>query len=158
MVEFEVKMTAGDLFDYMLRHAYNSPAGILSSGLAAVMIVAGVMKAQWLWIILGAFMLLYLPWSLWVQSSRQAKDNPAFSKPLRYVMDEEGVSVTQGDVTEKQNWGNLYRAVSTNKSIILYTGKKNACIFPKRDLKDKNMQVIQMICTHMDASKVKIRQ
>lgn len=158
MIEFDVKIKAADLFDYLLRHAYNSPAGILGSGLGAVMIVVGFMQQQWLWCVLGAFMLLYMPWSLWLQSARQATSNPAFAKPLHYVLDEEGITVSQDGQEQKQAWQDLYRAVSTTKSIIVYTSKKNACIFPKRELQGKSVQVIQMICTHMDAGKVKIRQ
>ena len=158
MIEFDVKIKATDLFDYLLRHAYNSPAGILGSGLGAVMIVVGFMQQQWLWCVLGAFMLIYMPWSLWLQSARQAASNPAFAKPLHYVLDEEGITVSQDGQEQKQAWKDLYRAVSTTKSIIVYTGKKNACIFPKRELQGKSVQVIQMICTHMDAGKVKIRQ
>ncbi|MBE5869408.1 MAG: YcxB family protein [Lachnospiraceae bacterium] len=158
MIEFDVKIKAGDLYDYMLRHTYNSPAGILGSGVGAVMVVAGAMQGKWLFVILGAILLLYLPWSLWIRSSRQVLSNPAFAKPLHYCMDEEGVSVSQDEQTQKLSWADMYKAVSTGKSIILYTSKVNACIFPKRDLKDKSMQVIRMICTHMDASKVKIRQ
>jgi hypothetical protein len=51
----------------------------------------------------------------------------------------------------------MYRAVSTPKSIILYTSPVNASIFPKKDLGDKAMGVTQIISTHMAPKKVKIR-
>lgn len=158
MIEFDVKIQSGDLYDYMMRHTYNSPAGILGSGVGAMMVVAGAMKAQWLFIILGAVLLLYLPWTLMIKSKQQTLNNPAFKEPLHYRMDEEGITVSQNGDEQTQGWQDMYKAVSTSKSIIVYTSRVNACIFPKRDLKDQTAQVIQMICTHMDASKVKIRQ
>ena len=84
--------------------------------------------------------------------------NPAFENPLHYVLNEEGITVSQGDEVQTQKWEDMYKAISTNKSIIVYTSKVNACIFPKRDLQDKTVHVIQVISTHMEPSKVKIKQ
>lgn len=158
MVEFDVTVKAGDLYDYMMRHTYYSMAGILGNGVGAVMVVVGAMKGQWLFVILGMVLLLYLPYTLWIKSRQQAMGNPAFTKPLHYVMDDEGITVSQDGESQTQKWEDIYKAVSTNKSIIVYTSKVNACIFPKRDLQDKTMAVIQVISTHMDPSKVKIKQ
>lgn len=158
MIEFDVTIKSGDLYDYMMRHTYNSPAGILGSGVGALMVVAGTMRGQWLFVILGAVLLLYLPWTLLIKSKRQALTNPAFKEPLHYIVDEEGISVSQKGETQKQKWQDMYRAVSTSRSVIVYTSRVAACIFPKRDMKDQTAHVIEMICTHMDASKVKIRQ
>ena len=158
MVEFEVTVKAGDLYDYMLRHTYYSMAGILGNGVGAVMVVFGATKGQWLFVILGMVLLLYLPYTLFIKSRQQALANPAFSLPLHYLLNEEGITVSQGEETQMQKWEDMYKAVSTNKSIIVYTSKVNACIFPKRDLGDKTMHVIQMISTHMEPSKVKIKQ
>ncbi|MBQ7954640.1 MAG: YcxB family protein [Lachnospiraceae bacterium] len=158
MVEFDVTVKAGDLYDYMMRHTYYSMAGILGNGVGAVMVVVGAMKGQWLFVILGMVLLLYLPYTLWIKSRQQAMSNPAFTKPLHYVMDDEGITVSQDGESQTQKWEDIYKAVSTNKSIIVYTSKVNACIFPKRDLQDKTMAVIQVISTHMDPSKVKIKQ
>lgn len=158
MVEFDVTVKPGDLYDYMMRHTYYSMAGILGNGVGAVMVVFGATKGQWLFVIFGMVLLLYLPYTLWIKSRQQALANPAFEKPLHYVLNEEGIMVSQGEACETQKWEELYKAVSTNKSIIVYTNKVNACIFPKRDLGDKAMHVIQMISTHMEPSKVKIKQ
>ncbi len=158
MVEFDVTIKSGDLYDYMMRHTYYSMSGILGNGVGAIMVVAGAMKEQWIFVILGMVLLLYLPYTLWIKSKQQVLRNPAFEKPLHYVLDEEGITVSQGEESQTQKWEDMYKAISTNRSIIIYTSKVNACIFPKRDLEDRNMHVIQMISTHMDASKVKIKQ
>ena len=96
MIEFDVKIKAGDLYDYMLGH--------------------------------------------------------------NYVRDEEGIHVSQNDTEEMQRWEDMVKAVSTGRSIIVYTSRMNACIFPKRELGDETAQVIQIISTHLPAKKVKIRQ
>ena len=72
-------------------------------------------------------------------------------------MTDEGISVSQGENEEKQSWDNCVKAVSTPKSVILYTSRATASIFPKKDLGNKQEALIQMISTHMDPKKVKIR-
>ena len=51
----------------------------------------------------------------------------------------------------------MYKAVSTQQSLIVYTSKVNASIFPKKDLGQRTAAVIEMISTHMPPAKVKIR-
>ena len=156
-IEFDVKIDAGVLYDYMLHHTYNSAAGILGTVVGALMIVAFSMGRGVLFLIAGIVVLAYLPWTLFIKSRQQALMTPAFKKPLHYKLDEEGIIVSQDDSEEKQEWGQIFKAVSTGKSIIVYTSKVNASIFPKRDLGENKAKVIEIISTHMPPSKVKIR-
>jgi hypothetical protein len=158
MVELDIKIEAGDLYDYTLRHAYNSPSGLMGSILGAVMIIVGVMQQAWIFVIGGAVLLLYLPWTLFIKSRQQAMSNPVFKEPLHYVLDENGITISQGEVSTTQSWADMVKAVSTSRSIIVYTSKVNATIFPKSQLGDMKDAVIEIISTHMPPNKVKIRQ
>ncbi len=157
MVELDIKIEAGDLYDYMLRHTYNSPSGMMGSILGAIMILVGLPQKQWIFVIGGVALLLYLPWTLFIKSRQQILNNPVFKQSLHYVLDNEGIHISQGDVEEMQSWDNMVKAVSTSRSIIVYTSKINATIFPKRQLGDKTAAVIETISTNMPANKVKIR-
>ena len=157
MLNLTVKIEAGDLYDYMLMHSYTSPAGLLGSAFGAVLVVFAFASKQWMFIVLGMVMLLYLPWTLFIKSRQQLLSNPSFKEPLQYTLDEEGLTVSQGEAQEKMAWADMYKAVSTGRSIILYTSRINATIFPKRQLGDERNAVIQMISTHMPPKKVKIR-
>lgn len=158
MINLSVKIEAGDLYDYMLMHSYNSPAGLVGSTFGALLIIFAIATQQWIFIVLGLVMLLYLPWTLFLKSRTQLLNNPAFQEPLQYTLDEEGLTVSQGEAREKMAWEDMHKAVSTGRSIILYTSRVNATIFPKRQLGDQRVAVIEMISTHMPPSKVKIRQ
>lgn len=142
----------------MLMHSYNSPAGLVGSTFGALLIIFAIATQQWIFIVLGLVMLLYLPWTLFLKSRTQLLNNPAFQEPLQYTLDEDGLTVSQGEVQEKMAWEDMHKAVSTGRSIILYTSRVNATIFPKRQLGDQRVAVIEMISTHMPPSKVKIRQ
>lgn len=157
MVELDIKIDAGDLYDYNLRHAYNSASGLMGSVLGAVMVVVAFSTKQWIFLIGGLALLLYLPWTLFIKSRQQALNNPVFKENLHYVLDEQGITISQGEVSTTQSWNDMVKAVSTGRSIIVYTSKVNATIFPKRQLGDKTASVIECISTHMPPAKVKIK-
>lgn len=157
MVEVDIKVDAKDLYDYMMAHTYNTPAGIIGSCFGALMVIIGVMTKMWIYLILGVVLLLYLPWNLKIKSKQQALLNPAFKEPLHYVLDDSGITVSQGDQTQNQAWENMYKATSTTRSIIVYTTKVNATIFPKSQVGEQLPALIEVISTHMPAGKVKIR-
>lgn len=156
-IEFDVKITPNALYDYMMYHIYNSMQGIIGTLAGAFLIFVYIMGYQ-IWYLIGGIVLIaYLPWTLFLRSRKQYLSNPAFKEPLHYIMNDEGVTISQGETKESQKWEDMYKAVSTMGSIVLYTSKVNAAIFPKKDLEDKKALVIQMISTHMKPDKVKIR-
>lgn len=157
MVELDVKIEAGDLYDYMLMHTYHSASGLLGSGVGAVAVLAGAMRGQVLFLVAGLVLLLYLPYTLYLKSRQQALANPAFKQPLHYVLDEQGITISQNGEQQYQEWDSMVKVVSTGRSIIVYTSKVNATIFPNREMKDKRTDVIEMISTHMPPKKVRIR-
>lgn len=157
MVELDVKIEAGDLYDYMLMHTYSSASGVLGSAVGALLILLALGTQRWAFIVLGIILLLYLPWTLFIKSRRQVLTNPSFQKPLHYVLDDTGIAISQGEDSVQYPWEELYKAVSTGRSIIVYTSKVNATIFPKKQMEDKRSGVIEMISTHMPPNKVKIR-
>lgn len=156
-IEFDVKITSNILYDYMLHHTYNSLSGMMGSLVGALMLVLFASNRQPICLIIGAVILLYLPWTLFIKSKQQALNTPAFKKPLHYRLTEEGIEVSQEDTVERMGWDGMYKAVSTRNSIVVYTTRTSACIFPKKDLGDNKYKVIEMISTHMPPKKVKIR-
>ena len=156
-IEFDVKMTSGDLFDYMLHHTYTSPSGLIGGVAGALMVVAGGYGAGMLCMIAGLVILFYLPVTLYLKSKQQFLTNPAFKKPLHYKLTEEGIEVSQGEEVQSGKWEDMHKAISTPKSLIVYTTPVNATIFPNRDLGEQAAAVIGMISTHMPPKKVKIR-
>lgn len=156
-VEFDVKITPGVLYDYMLYHTYTSAAGLIGSLTGALLVVAFFMGGGALFLIGGIIILAYLPWTLFIKSRQQYLANPAFKEALHYRMNDEGVTVSQKEEVQSQQWEDMYRAVSTPRSLILYTSRVNASIFPRKDLGEKATAVMEIISIHMPPKKVKIR-
>lgn len=158
-VEFDVKITATDLYDYMLSHTYSSFSGLFGSIVGAFFIILYFgMDTQFLYLFAGVVILLYVPCSLFLRAHKQVALNEAFKKPLHYVLTDEGVTVSQGENEMFQGWDVVYKAKSTNRSLLIYTSKVNAWIFPKRDLGKDKEAVIQLISAHVAPNKVKIKQ
>ena len=157
MVEIDIQISSADLYDYMLMHHYNTAGGIMGSGMGAVCILVALSTKKWIFLIAGILLLLYLPVTLYMKSKQQALLNPSFRQPLHYVLDDTGVTVSQGEMSEHQDWDSMVKAVSTSRSIILYTSKYNASIFPRKQLGDQKMALIEVLSTHLPPKKVKIR-
>lgn len=157
LYEVDVHMNTSVLYDYMLRHTYTSPGGLIATIIGVFAIIFAMRNAGVLYLIAGIVIILYLPWNLYLSAKRQAT-NEAFKKPLHYIFTKEGIYVSQGEQVEMQRWENMHQAVATGKSIIIYTSKVNASIFPRTDLAENTVTVIELICRYMDPKKVKIRQ
>lgn len=156
-IEFDVKITPNILYDYLLHHTYGKLQGLLGALVGVLMLLLFASNRQIICLIVGVVILLYLPWTLFIKSRQQILRTPAFKKPLHYRLTDEGIEVSQDDTTERMNWEDMVKAVSTMNSIVVYTTPVNACIFPKKDLGDSKYKVIEMISTHMPPKKVKIR-
>ena len=156
-VEFDVKMEAGILYDYMMHHTFSSFVGMMGTVVGALLLIVFFAERQALFLIAAVVVLAYQPWSLFLRSRQQMVNNPAFKKPLHYKLTEDGIEVSQDGAVDSQKWEDMYKAVSTGSSIIVYTSRINACIFPKKDMGESKYKVIEMISTHMPPKKVKIR-
>ncbi len=155
-LEFDVKMDAATLYDYMMRHSYNSPSGLIGTGVGALLVWSFFVGRGFLYLILGVVLMLYLPCSLYLRAQKQAK-SPIFQKVLHYKLSDAGVEVSQDEDKAVTEWQGMYRAVSTGRSIILYTTRVNAFIFPRKSLGEKLPALVEIISTHLPPERVKIR-
>lgn len=156
-VQFTVSMSAKILYDYMINHAYTGTSGILGTCFGALGILFFLRTSFILYLIIGLILIFYLPVNLWTQSVKSMTVNAAFKKPLEYKLNSEGITVSQGDTSQTASWDQCTKAVSTRQSIVVYTGKKNACIFPRKQLGDKLSPAIAVLAENMDPKRVKIR-
>ena len=127
MVEVDISVSASDLYDYVLMHTYHSTSGIIGATAGALCVVAGFMMQRWPLLIAGIVVLLYLPVTLYTKSKLQWSANESFQKPLHYVLDDTGVTVSQGAVSEKAST-NAFLSVA----FLTRSGISAALPFPKR--------------------------
>ena len=156
-MEFDVKITGGILYDFLMYHNYSKVSNLIVNVVGAIVLIGGIVNVHIPFLICGAILLLYMPISLFLKANQQLLASPAFKKPIHYRLNEEGVVISQDEQEELQVWGNMYKAVSTQKSIIIYTDKMHAYIFPRKDLATDIPKLMEIISVNMDPKKVKIR-
>ena len=162
-IKFEVKMTQKIMYNFLLHHAYNSISvlignvfGVLVAALGFSMVSADSAQG-FLYVVLGAAVLVYTPFSLYLSAKRQMTASEVFRDKIVYTVSEEGLTSSQNDTTTQAGWDSMMKVVSTSISIIIYTGKNRATILPKEAMGEQYENVIQMISTHLEPSKVKIK-
>lgn len=155
-MEFDVQITKKDLYDYQLHYAYTSPSGLFGTIVGCLFLVGFFNTGTPLYLIIGAFIILYFPWTLHIKAASQAQA-PIFKKPLHYRLSEEGLEVSTKEEKQLVPWKDITKASSTGKTILLYTSKVNAFLFPKRELGERREAFVQAISRYVAPEKVKIK-
>ena len=105
---------------------------------------------------IGLAILLYIPVVTWSRASKIMKKD-RFQEESFVMLNDNGITKVEGNETKRIDWENVSKAVSTRKSIIVFTEDQKACIFPRKDMGEKTAAVIQAISTHVSPDKIKIR-
>lgn len=162
-IKFDVKMTQKIMYNFLLYHAYNSITVIIGSIFGIMATILGIHMCSTdpgkglMYLVLGIIVIGYTPVSLHVSAKRQLKSSEVFKQPITYTISEEGLTSSQNDVTTQAPWDSMVKVVSTTKSIIIYTGRNKATILPKEAMRENYEAVVEMISTHVEPKKVKIR-
>lgn len=155
-LSFPVQMSASLLYDYLIHHAYTGSSGILGTCFGILGLIAYAKTHFILYLILGIVLILYLPVNLRYRASLQMLQ-PVMKQPLNYEFSETGFTVSQGETRQSVRWEQCTKAVSTSLSIVVYTGKNNASVFPRKQLGGQLTDLLAVIAKYMDPKKVKIR-
>lgn len=134
--EFDFQMDEKTLGDFYMSHNMGGISGFLWPVLGAFAIVIAVVSGsatpilyRLVYALFGLMFIFYIPWDLKRKAKKQVKTNPYYAQPIHYVIDEEGVTTTQGDQTATVQWENFSKLKITKKSMFLYMRNKNACVF-----------------------------
>lgn len=161
MVETDIKLTVGDLYDYNLRHSYTQIPTLLATIAGIAGIAVGIYWRQQYWlmmVIIGALLVFYMPITLLVKTSQTMALSPAMKNPVHYLLNEDGITVSQGEQSQTLPWNGVHKAVSTGRSIILYTSKNSASVFPRKQVGESLPLLIQTISANLDPKRNKIKQ
>ena len=163
-VKFDVKMTKNAMFDFMLYTSYTSLGGILGVVLGGLTLLIGIrqvmadnLSGAAMFFVVSLVFLVFTPLNMKAKAGLQVANTPMFQKPITYELTEDGVIISQEDASATVKWDEIQKAVSTNKSVILYVTKIRAFIFPKESLGEQYSVAVKMISTHVPPKKVKIR-
>lgn len=134
--EFDFQMDEKILGDFYKSHNMSGISGMLWPMLGVVAFALAVLSAEGtpliyrlVYAVLGLMFLFYIPWDLKRKARKQVKTNPYYAQPIHYVLDEQGITSSQGDQIATVPWENFCRVKLTKKSMFIYMRNKSACIF-----------------------------
>ena len=163
-VSFDVKLTPKDLFRFNLYQTYTTSQGPVSIILAAlVFVMAGVSfrdgSASYgvLYLVVGIAFAVYIPVTLWSRAKQTMKKNAVLSGTLRYHISEAGIEVSQDGDSGVLEWKQIYKMVSTKKSVLVYSNRVNAYIIPREQLGDNYDTLAQLANKLLEKHRVKMK-
>lgn len=144
-----VNMTYQALSSYIMNTYYRTFSGLFGLVLAAIMLLLMIFgwndleaKQKVIMIIIVALFFVINPLMLMFKAYQQLKLSPSYKKPLNYTFTDEGIVVSQEDVTQEIPWDNICRLFMTGKIVAIYTSRLHAFVLPLSELGDEKGKIL----------------
>lgn len=162
--EFDIQLKPIDMYRYNMYHAYTSAGGYLAI-LMSFIAFAGAVKT-WgevslsytvIYLALGVILLVYTPVTLYIRSKQQVLSSPVFKNALHYVVDDTGVTTSQGEASSTLEWGQVYRVAATKHNILVCINPRNAFIIPRNQVEAEYDVIRQIAQAHLEKYRIKMK-
>ena len=135
--EFDFQMDEKTLSDFYMSYNMSGISGFIWPILGALAIVIAILSGETtpttyrlLYVVFGLIFIFYIPWDLKRKAKKQIAKNPAYAKPIHYVLDETGITTVQEENSATLEWKHFSKIKRTKRSMILYMRNRNACVIP----------------------------
>ena len=162
-VKINVQMTEEYMYDFMLYHNYTHASGLMTAIAGVLCLTVFVQKlmnsdvqGSLVWLMCAILFLVISPSSMKAKARSQI-NHSEFQKPLEYELSDEGITISQDELHTTIKWEDVTKAVSTQKSVLLYLGRVRALVLPKACMNGKYEDVLKVLHTHISPNKVRIR-
>ena len=91
-----------------------------------------------------------------LRAKRQMKSVVTFKEKVHYRIDDSGITVSLGDITETLLWDKIYKIKFDGRNIDVYMTTVNANIIPVRDFNGKAADFIELAKKHLKPFQVKV--
>lgn len=162
--EFDIQLHPVDMYRYNLYHTYTSASGYLPV-VAAGVAFAGAVKS-WgeveltytvFYIMLGIVLLFYAPITLYLRSKQQVLSSPVLKGVLHYVVDDTGITTSQGEASSTLAWDQVYRVVATKHNILFCINLRNAFIVPRSQIGQEYEAIKTIAQEHLEKYRFKMK-
>ncbi len=144
-----VNMTFSALYSYVINTNYRSVSGVMGIFISLASIVLLIIYwdglkpgSKGLLLFVGLIFTVINPLALAFKTFRQLKLSPSYKKPLEYTFGDEGIYITQGELSENLTWDRIYRILLTKQMLAIYTGRMHAFVIPVSELGDDKGKII----------------
>jgi hypothetical protein len=163
-IEFDIQLRPDDMFKFNMYQMYTGVHGWLSIALAVVAFAMTVrtygsveILYTVLYFIFGIVFLFYVPVSLKLRSRQSIASSEVLSKPLHYLADEKGFTVSQGEESAQLPWKQIYKMVATKSNVLVYSNRTNAYVIPRAQLGDNYETLAKLANSNLEKFRVKMK-
>lgn len=148
-IKLSVKLTAKEMFNFMMKHTYSSISGYIGLILSACALVGFVMtvanpavKIAYKAVLLLTALLFTViqPYTLYIKSKKQVEQNENINKPMEYKFTDAMIQISQGEEHVEYEWNQVIKVNSSRLCIFLYVSKYRAFIIPRRVFEGEDME------------------
>ena len=153
-IKLSIKLTAKEMFDFMMKHTYSSFSGYIGLILSVCALLGFVatfnneaVTIQYKIVLIFTALLFTViqPLNLYYKSKKQVEQNENINKPMEYIFDSSKIKVSQGEESVEYDWNQVVKIVSSKTSIFLYTAKYRAFILPRRSFAEGDIATLKDI-------------
>lgn len=162
--EFDVNLTPQDMYKFNLYHTYHGMHGILSIVMAIFVFVVTIttwgsvdMTYSIIYIVLGVLFIFYIPINLWMHAKIQMQRSEALRDTQHFIIDDEGITIIQGEERATLEWKKIYKVVATKSNLLVYSTKVNAYVFPIREMGEHYEPICVMMKEKLEKYRLKIK-
>lgn len=150
-IHMNVKIDANDLSIFMIRHLYTKFTGIFGVFLSVFSL--GILIGWWnhfgtmqrlILVFLALTFTVFQPMLLRLKSNKQLRAK-AFQEPFVYDLDEDGITVSQGDLQETMEWEKVKKIVIQKHAVYIYMTAMSAFILPESKCEGKFNDVYELV-------------
>ncbi|WP_370776385.1 YcxB family protein [Roseburia sp.] len=163
-LEFDITLTAKDMFRFNMYQTYTGASGWISVIAAVICFIAAGTKYSErglsyavLGSLLGVLILFYMPVTLYLRSKQRIAASEVLKNSLHYCVDEEGITVKQGDADAKLLWDQIYKMMSTKNNVLVYSNRINAYVIPRQQLGEKYRSLADLAKDKLPKYRVKLK-
>lgn len=137
-MKFHTQLTAKDIFKFSLAYTYLGIPGILPALIVLTgiyLLVTGLIRGNapsnvLFGIIVIVLFVIINPVMLYIKAKKQAVENPVYKVKTYYTIGEDGIFVEVGEESALIQWDRVLRIKHFMGLNVLYTGPKQAFVFP----------------------------
>ncbi|MCC8168443.1 MAG: YcxB family protein [Clostridiales bacterium] len=163
-IEFDVQLSDKDLFRFNMRQAYTGLQGWISVVFAVVVFALsiegfrqGAYGSAAMYIVIGIFVLLYVPLELRRRAKRTFKKDEVISGKLHYSFSDKCILVRQGEESAELPWDSVYKVVSDKHQLLVYSSRINAYVIPRDQIAEQYDAIRELAVKVMPSHRVKLR-
>ena len=159
-MKFHTQLKANDIFKFSLAYTYSGFQLVLTIAMIALgiyMCVTGASTPQGqsnliFGIVLIGLFVVVNPLMVYVKAKKQAIENPVYQMKTYYTLNEDGIFVELGEESATIEWARVLKISHVMGLNILYTGRKQAFVFPDYELGEDRDKMLSYMKEHMKAA------